>query len=159
MQINEISLDSDSLAIQKWQRTEFTNKISNLFTGRLSRWENFIGYFFLAMLNAAIVSFPYLIPEDSDSVLQNEVFLILLPLVTTLCFALLTLGLSVRRFHDFGWTGWSVFLFLIPIVNFFIFLMFLFRRGDEANNKYGAPTPKSRSFMRLTFNTYIDPRE
>ena len=37
------------------------------------------------------------------------------------------LALKVRRYHDFGWSGWSVLWILVPFVNVFMEFMLLFR--------------------------------
>lgn len=46
------------------------------------------------------------------------------------------LTVSVRRFHDFGWSGWCVLL--IPFVG----IALIFGPGDKGDNKYG-PSPKA----------------
>ncbi|WP_242098369.1 DUF805 domain-containing protein [Sphingomonas sp. CROZ-RG-20F-R02-07] len=41
--------------------------------------------------------------------------------------ALPGLSLKVRRFHDFGWSGWSVLWIFVPVANIVFELMLLFR--------------------------------
>ena len=72
-----------------------------------------------------------------------------------------TYHLSVRRLHDFGWTGWVV---AIPIVlslflphfarDLHLLLVFLlvFIPGDSAGNAYGAPPPDDRDLTDTFFN-------
>ncbi|MDP6824254.1 MAG: protein kinase, partial [Dehalococcoidia bacterium] len=45
---------------------------------------------------------------------------------------------AVRRFHDFGWSGWRLLLALIPFVVIIIGFIILFRRSDWGSNGYGA---------------------
>jgi uncharacterized membrane protein YhaH (DUF805 family) len=47
---------------------------------------------------------------------------------------------SVRRSHDFGWSGWVVFILnIIPFVGLIFYVMLLIRRGDNGVNRYGHP--------------------
>ena len=53
------------------------------------------------------------------------------------------LGVTVRRLHDGGRSGWWFLLALIPIVNFiggFVILVFLIMDGQPGDNQYG-PVP------------------
>mgnify|MGYP003307932506 CR=1 FL=1 len=43
----------------------------------------------------------------------------------------------VRRFHDFGRSGWYLFLLLIPLVGQFAFAMLFFASGNSGTNQYG----------------------
>ena len=54
--------------------------------------------------------------------------------IATLVFSVLV---SIKRSHDMDWTGWTVLLTLIPFVG----LIWLFKRGSEGTNNYGAPPP------------------
>jgi uncharacterized membrane protein YhaH (DUF805 family) len=49
-------------------------------------------------------------------------------------------ALSAKRFHDMGVTGWLSLLLLIPLVNFIVALVLLFKRGEPTDNQYG-PVP------------------
>ena len=44
---------------------------------------------------------------------------------------------TVQRSHDMNWSGWTVILSLIPIVN----LIWLVGSGTKGSNRYGAPPP------------------
>ena len=46
----------------------------------------------------------------------------------------------VKRFHDFGKSGWNTFWFLVPFVNLWFAIKLGFFRGDEGDNAYG-PSP------------------
>ena len=65
-------------------------------------------------------------------------------------YALLTLATTVllvifviRRLHDVNTTGWLALLLIIPLVNLFLILYLLLKRGDERSNRFAAvrPTP------------------
>jgi len=59
---------------------------------------------------------------------------------------------GIRRFHDFGWSGWRFLLVLIPFVSFVLALLMLFRKGAETTNNYGAK-PRGWSVGGSEFST------
>ena len=44
---------------------------------------------------------------------------------------------GIRRFHDFGWSGWRFLFIFIPFASVVIALLLLFRPGEETTNYYG----------------------
>jgi len=51
-----------------------------------------------------------------------------------------SLSLQIRRWHDLGRSGWSIFISLIPLLGLVANVIFLgFVRGTAGPNKYGAP--------------------
>ena len=63
-------------------------------------------------------------------------------LVTIITTVLLVIFV-IRRLHDVNTTGWLALLLIIPLVNLFLVLFLLVKRGDEGGNRYAAvrPTP------------------
>jgi uncharacterized membrane protein YhaH (DUF805 family) len=53
-----------------------------------------------------------------------------------------SLGVSVRRLHDTGRSGWWIFIGLIPLVGAIILLVFFVIDSQPGENKYG-PSPKA----------------
>ncbi len=51
-------------------------------------------------------------------------------------------AITVKRLHDLGRTGWHWLLLLIPLYNFYLTLVLLFRKGTFGPNPYG-PDPLS----------------
>ncbi|MDO5050892.1 MAG: DUF805 domain-containing protein [Moraxella equi] len=49
------------------------------------------------------------------------------------------LGVSIRRLHDIGRSGWSLLVGLIPIIGPFIVLFWFATEGDDEENEYGYP--------------------
>ena len=45
--------------------------------------------------------------------------------------------LSVRRLHDFNWSGWWYLLVLIPGASFIVFIIIGVIPGNEESNAYG----------------------
>ncbi|WP_288831822.1 DUF805 domain-containing protein [uncultured Megasphaera sp.] len=60
-------------------------------------------------------------------------------IVICLC-SIVSILLTIRRFHDLNRSGWYTLLGFIPIVNFVVSLYLLCKRGTEGENKYG-PDP------------------
>jgi uncharacterized membrane protein YhaH (DUF805 family) len=49
------------------------------------------------------------------------------------------LAASFKRFHDVNLSGYYFLLFVVPIVNVFLFFYLIFKRGDPDLNDYGPP--------------------
>ncbi|MFI9123725.1 DUF805 domain-containing protein [Streptomyces bikiniensis] len=52
-----------------------------------------------------------------------------------------SLGLSVRRLHDTGRSGWWLLIGLVPFVGGIVLLVFTVLEGEQQQNAYG-PNPK-----------------
>ncbi|MBP5321874.1 MAG: DUF805 domain-containing protein [Kiritimatiellae bacterium] len=63
----------------------------------------------------------------------------ILGLVITLGTLLPYLGVTARRLHDRGKSGWLQLLAFIPIVGVIIVLILCIPEGDKEANKYGEP--------------------
>ena len=59
-------------------------------------------------------------------------------------------SLSIRRWHDLGYSGWMSLLTLIPLVNLVTAIILLFVRGDEGANAYG-PSNVGQPFWKSVF--------
>lgn len=72
-------------------------------------------------------------------------------LVTIITTVLLVIFV-IRRLHDVNTTGWLALLLIIPLVNLFLVLFLLLKRGDEGGNRYAAvrPTPGWEKVMGYT---------
>ncbi|MEV7281691.1 DUF805 domain-containing protein [Streptomyces sp. NPDC093111] len=51
------------------------------------------------------------------------------------------LGVTVRRLHDTGRSGWWILIDLVPLVGAIILIVFLATEGDSQQNAHG-PNPK-----------------
>jgi uncharacterized membrane protein YhaH (DUF805 family) len=49
------------------------------------------------------------------------------------------LATNIKRCHDLGWSGYTYFWFFLPIANFILLFMLIFRKGTEGPNEYGEP--------------------
>lgn len=51
--------------------------------------------------------------------------------------------MGIKRLHDLNKTGWLYLLAIVPLVNLFFWIYLLVWKGDEGDNKYGAPNSGS----------------
>lgn len=58
-------------------------------------------------------------------------------LVMVLVYVYFALVVTVRRLHDMNRSGWWALLFLLPLVNIFVWLYIVFGSGDRGINDYG----------------------
>ena len=65
----------------------------------------------------------------------------ILQLIYGLAVLLPALGVSVRRLHDIGKSGWWWLIVLIPFVGAIVMLVFMLIDSQPGANKYG-PNPK-----------------
>lgn len=57
--------------------------------------------------------------------------------------AIANISLSVRRMHDIGKSGWSIFINLIPFLGNLIFMYWCLKDSCPGSNQYG-PNPKGK---------------
>ena len=62
-----------------------------------------------------------------------------LGLIYTLAILLPGLGVTVRRLHDTGRSGWWLFISFIPLIGPIILLIFTVDSSQEGPNQYGSP--------------------
>ena len=72
----------------------------------------------------------------------------LLTIITTVLLVIFV----IRRLHDVNTTGWLALLLIIPLVNLFLLLYLLLKRGDERSNRFAAvrPTPAWEKVLGYT---------
>lgn len=64
--------------------------------------------------------------------------------IYSLAVLLPAIGVSIRRLHDTGKTGWWLLLHFIPVIGTIILIIFFVQDSDEGANEYG-PNPKLAS--------------
>ncbi len=114
------------------------------FNGRLSRkgyWYFFLANFLIS-LAVSVAEFIFangfveLTSPSSPSITDFTLF----SSIYSLILLLPAFAASVRRLHDTNRSGWNYLLLFIPIVGWIVVLVFLFKKGDQQENKYG-PVP------------------
>ena len=114
------------LALKNW----------NKFKGRANRsefWYFTLFYFILAIITYFIdVSFFGYDPMDPNSlgVLQTAINLVLF---------IPSFSVTIRRLHDVNKSGWNL-LWYITIIGVFYIIILNILKGNDDNNKYGAPS-------------------
>lgn len=56
-----------------------------------------------------------------------------------------TVLLAIKRSHDMNWSGWTVFLAIIPLAG----LIWMFKSGTLGNNNYGEPPPPNTMAVKI----------
>jgi uncharacterized membrane protein YhaH (DUF805 family) len=64
----------------------------------------------------------------------------------SLAILLPAIGVTVRRLHDTGRTGWWLLIGLIPLIGALVLLYFLVSNGDSQSNRFGSD-PKTDNFI------------
>jgi uncharacterized membrane protein YhaH (DUF805 family) len=84
-----------------------------------------------------------LIPIKAIIQIPENLFASLLGFLLLLAATYWMLTFSVKRAHDFGMSGSTGWLTLIPVINLFWFVVLLLRDSDQVSNQYGPPPKQS----------------
>ena len=112
------------------------------FQGRANRSQ----YWLFALVHVIVIAVLWLIDffvffgGDFDRI-ADETFA-LYPIATIYQLAVLfpVLGVTARRLHDTGRSGWWQLLPLIPLIGAIVLIIFLILPGDPEENSHGAPS-------------------
>ncbi len=104
-----------------------------VFDGRARRAEYWYFTLIYVIISIVLSGIDYFILNASDTGLA------VLSSVFSLAILLPMIGVSVRRLHDIGKTGWWYLLTFIPFGSFV--LLYFFIQDSEPDNQYG-PCPK-----------------
>lgn len=99
------------------------------FTGRASRSE----YWWWIL-------FSFIVGVIVGAIFGDSTFGRVFSTLVSLCLFLPGLGLSVRRLHDIGKSGWWVLIYFIPVVGVVLFIIWGIKDSDPTPNAYG-PVP------------------
>lgn len=102
-----------------------------VFEGRSSRAEYWYFVLFNFIISLAIAIITVSIGDNQQGLMSLYSLALFLP----------GLGVSIRRLHDVGKSGWMILISLIPIVGFIWLLVLLVTDSNPGENKYG-PNPK-----------------
>ena len=106
-----------------------------VFSGRARRreyWYFVLFNYIIGFVLGLIESLAGIAPEIDYSVLAG---------IYSLAVLLPGIGVSIRRLHDTGRSGWWLFIALVPIIGAIIILIFMVGDSQEGTNQYG-PSPK-----------------
>lgn len=62
----------------------------------------------------------------------------ILQMIFSVAILLPSLGVSIRRLHDIGKSGWWLFIALIPLIGGIWLLILHCNEGDNGSNRYGS---------------------
>ncbi|MEN8235218.1 MAG: DUF805 domain-containing protein [Actinomycetota bacterium] len=65
--------------------------------------------------------------------------------ITFAIWSWLSVGSSVNRLHDMNYSGWLILLYLVPVVNFFVWIWLGSGKGKSESNQWGPPIAQPRS--------------
>ena len=105
------------------------------FEGRARRKEFWMFNLFSLIISYGIMALSFATGIDA---------LMYLSYVYSLIVFLPALGVSVRRLHDVGKSGWFIFISLIPIIGTIWLIVLLCTDSVEGSNEYGS-NPKNPS--------------
>lgn len=111
------------------------------FSGRARRKE----YWMFALFNI-IVSLVLLMLDSAMGTGSFESGTGLLSGIYSLAVILPSLGVTVRRLHDTGRSGWWILIALIPLIGAIVLLVFMVSDSQPGNNQYG-PSPKASPML------------
>lgn len=94
-----------------------------VFSGRSHRKE-----FWMFVLISFIINF-----------VLNLLNLDIIAMLCSLAILVPSWAVSVRRMHDINKSGWWVLIGLIPIIGWIIFIVLASMKGDQGDNRFGAP--------------------
>jgi len=121
------------------------NYIKKIYSGRINRKNYFLGllfFFFCLFIVMIATSLALSSSETSGFLIGLAVFI----------FWFYILSLHVRRLHDFGQSGWMVFIFIVPLVNLIFLIQLLSTKSNDGINKYGVSPSMSENFLDVIFN-------
>jgi uncharacterized membrane protein YhaH (DUF805 family) len=102
-----------------------------LFTGRSRRTE----YWMFTLVNAIIL----VVLGGIEKFLGTNG---LLDTLYALAVLLPSLGVSIRRLHDTGRSGWWLLIGFLPFIGWLVLLLFMVQDSEPGENEYG-PNPKA----------------
>jgi len=102
-----------------------------VFNGRSQRAEYWYFMLFHAIIIFALSIISYVIGDNRYILREIYILAVFLPVI----------GVTIRRLHDIGRSGWEILINLIPFIGWLWFIALMTNIGDRGDNKYG-PDPK-----------------
>lgn len=122
----------------------YKNNYAN-FSGRARRKE----FWIFTLINMGLIMFFNLLPIvllSSIGMTTIGGYLFFVPFILMLISFVPSLGVTVRRLHDTGKTGWYLLYIFIPFIGFIILLVFFCHDSMLGPNKYGLNPKELPSF-------------
>lgn len=139
-------------------KIKITEVIKKLFTGRINRKNWLLGFLAVTIIPFALIFsvdiiWGYILLSIHATGLGVSSWIIIAVLaIIAIASALITISLSVRRFHDIGNSGWWIFLGATPYIGFLVLFYLLIRQGKPTANKYGDKPSQAANLWAIIFN-------
>ena len=106
------------------------------FSGRASRSEYWYWVLFIGLATIAIQSLDIAIFHIDY---HNKDAFYPLRSIFSLVVLLPHFAVAARRLHDTNKSGWWQLIYLIPLIGFILMIIWLCRKSDQGDNRFGAP--------------------
>jgi len=125
------------------------------FSGRSDRTEYwwFCFSFWLLVAGGGLLDFAFLGSAVNTVGEPTGVFAPLALLVSLIP----SLGVTVRRLHDTGRSGWWCLIGLVPVLGFIVMLVWMLSPGTRASNQFGPPPSWREPDLRHALELGLDP--
>ncbi len=131
-----------------------------VFSGRARRMEYWLFQLEVALVGLA-VGVPLAILSETfesremltDSSSMLGLLILGVAVILSVLVAIVNLGVTVRRLHDTGRSGWWILIRIIPYIGGFILFIFLVMDSQAGENQYG-PNPKGNG-LRSQIDYYL----
>jgi len=107
------------------------------FSGRARRME----YWMFLVINV-LVTIVLAIVDFTVGTFSATLGLGLLGGLYSLAVLIPSIAVTVRRLHDTDRSGWWLLIGLVPVIGFFVLLVFMFLEGTSGDNRHGT-SPKA----------------
>lgn len=136
-----------------------------VFSGRATRSEYWLYRLEVIIVGFVIYMFFFLLTGQtgaerltgSEVLPENEPILGILILgvaaILGILLIIVDLGVTIRRLHDTGRSGWWIFIRLVPYIGGLVLFIFTLLDSESGENQYG-PSPKN---LRAEINQYLNP--
>ncbi|MET3497138.1 DUF805 domain-containing protein [Variovorax boronicumulans] len=104
--------------------------------GRIGR-VRFLAYSFYSYLIFIMAAIALGVVIGLAGVGKSEGAVTLVTMVIAIPYLVFYVLIGIQRSHDMDWSGWMLFLALIP----FVALIWVFKPGTKGSNRFGAPPP------------------
>lgn len=131
------------------------HRFPRLFSGRISR-EQFVHGFVTLIASIAAISFIAGIIAGSAEYSGIAILAFCIIALAIVIGGVFILGLSVRRIHDLGKSGWYAILLFISPINIIGLIILSVERGNREANEYGI-VPQQRPLLAVLANTPAEP--